>query len=642
MNLNDQNVAKRVEREFCEAKLFFFSEIITGGDTAKDFLDGNYHWDGQNFYQDNKWCDNCKHFEQKPAVASEAQFRRFSGYCNYHKRRTACFDTCEEKGVKQIRKMSLEPRENLKSTLYTKNGSLWTLIKDINFTNVIISETEGISSTFLSWIISQCTYNEKLREYWPWVKIENKISASQFKLEFRRDNLAIHEPNIYAIGLDKSFQGGHYRRLTFDDLCGKTNTGSDTRRQSAYESYLATKPLEMKLFPQRFMAGTRWGAEDIPGREFSSEEGMKWDVRHEELFFKFNDKGMKIQVTVGDLENILKKNSIKEVIGDYYVPYKVGYPNEEKIIDAIKEGTKDWFFFMCQYFNRPKGHSSQALNPDWILRISRNELMRTMPLDLMNCYICWDMASGAKGQNVTAFGGVVWYYSCYEDAYLWRSMERRMTMNQFLDLFFEWDETYHPMFHTLEKGTILNMFEPILMREYKIRKEQYLKEAQSINNEEKRKEAMDRYERFSIPKIMPIPRGGQSTEKKKHRVVAQLQAAYEKNQFKTTPKLYHVGEAEEHKIYENEYENIEELTHYDVLDAAADGPKVWQKPNKQKVLAELEHRKTNKVMLDPENQRIWEGYKKMIDQFNQEEAKKTPILQLGSQDFYDNEEYWEE
>ena len=641
MNLERQDVAKRVERELCEKKLFFFSELITGGDTAQYYLDGDYHWDGQNFFQDNKWCDNCPFFEQRPAVASERQFRRFSGYCNYHKRRTACFDTCKEKGVKQIRKMSLEPRENLKSTLYTKNGSLWTLVKDINFTNVIISETEGISTKFLGWIIRQCTENEKLREYWPWIKIENKISASRFELEFKRDSPAMHEPNIYAIGLDKSFQGGHYRRLTFDDLCGKTNMDSDIKRQKAYKSYIATKPLEMKSFPQRFMAGTRWGAEDIPGREFAAEEGIPWEVRHEELFFKFDDKGTKIQVTVEDLENILKKNSIKEVIGDYHLPYKVGYPDEEKIMDAIKEGTKDWFFFMCQYFNRPKGHSSQSLNPDWILRISRDKLTRTMPLDLMNCYICWDMTSGAS-KTVTAFGGVVWYYSCYEDAYLWRSLEKKMTMDQFLDIFFEWDEVYAPMFHTMEKGTLKNMFEPLLMREYQIRKEQYLKEAQVITDEEKRKEAMSRYERFSIPKIVGIARGGQTDDKKKHRVVSALQSAYEKNMFKTTPKVYHVGEPEEHKIYENEYTNIEELTHYDVLDAGADGPKVWQKPNKDKVFIELENRKRNKTQLDPENARIWRKHAELIKSLQQKEAKKVPILLMGNQDFYpEDEEEWE-
>lgn len=123
------------------------------------------------------------------------------------------------------RKCIAMPRDWLKSTIFTKWGTIWRYLQNPECRVLIAAENERLAGRFLHWIQQQILNNTYLREMYPelkqvdqgWMR-SHRWSASECDLP-RIGTYS--EPTITAIGVGGAAQSGHYDFLCIDDLVGK-------------------------------------------------------------------------------------------------------------------------------------------------------------------------------------------------------------------------------------------------------------------------------------------------------------------------------------------------------------------------------------------------------------------------------------
>lgn len=123
------------------------------------------------------------------------------------------------------RKAIAMPRDWLKSTIFTKWGTIWRYLQNPECRVLIAAENERLAGRFLHWIQQQILNNKFLREMYPelnqvdpiWTR-SHRWSSSECDLP-RKGTYS--EPSITAIGVGGAAQSGHYDFLCIDDLVGK-------------------------------------------------------------------------------------------------------------------------------------------------------------------------------------------------------------------------------------------------------------------------------------------------------------------------------------------------------------------------------------------------------------------------------------
>ena len=123
------------------------------------------------------------------------------------------------------RKVIATPRDWLKSTIFTKWGTIWRYLQNPECRVLIAAENERLAGRFLHWIQQQLLTNRYLREMYPelkqvdqsWIRT-HRWSSSECDLP-RKGTYS--EPTVTAIGVGGAAQSGHYDFLCIDDLVGK-------------------------------------------------------------------------------------------------------------------------------------------------------------------------------------------------------------------------------------------------------------------------------------------------------------------------------------------------------------------------------------------------------------------------------------
>lgn len=166
------------------------------------------------------------------------------------------------------RKVIAMPRDFLKSTIFTKWGSIWRYLQDNEARILIAAENERLAGRFLHWIQQQLLTNETLRNMYPelkqvdqgWVR-SHRWSASECDLP----RLGTYsEPTFTAIGVGGAAQSGHYTVCQIDDLVGKKAKESSLVLESVLRWFdntpeLLTQPHKDMPSPSSIIVvGTFW------------------------------------------------------------------------------------------------------------------------------------------------------------------------------------------------------------------------------------------------------------------------------------------------------------------------------------------------------------------------------------------------
>lgn len=170
------------------------------------------------------------------------------------------------------KKLILEPRGSLKSSLVTQALPLQLILRQPNIRILIDSEKLTNSKTFLSSIKGQIETNEKYRQLSkllygkapdPIAKREEKWTSSEIVTTLRTDK-SLKEPTISCGGVDVVKVGQHYDVIIMDDPVSDNNTG--TREQ--IEKVISHYKLVLSLLDPGctlIIIGTRWDYGDLYG-----------------------------------------------------------------------------------------------------------------------------------------------------------------------------------------------------------------------------------------------------------------------------------------------------------------------------------------------------------------------------------------
>lgn len=169
------------------------------------------------------------------------------------------------------------PRGALKSTIFTRSGALWRVVRDPNTTIAIFNEKVERVEKWLIAIASIVATNRLFRVLWPEVippgigrdadKDEKKPRDwkwSSRELLFNRTKSGIPEATISAMSVGGASAGGHWEWLFFDDLISEEARDSRTVMQHVKDwfdtaIYLGLSPESL----QAWMNCTRWHYDDV-------------------------------------------------------------------------------------------------------------------------------------------------------------------------------------------------------------------------------------------------------------------------------------------------------------------------------------------------------------------------------------------
>jgi len=512
--------------------------------------------------------------------------------------------------------MALHPRESLKTTNLVIGYTLWCWSKDLNLTFLHLTETDDLAVINLDEIKEQLNRSEKISSYYPWLH-EAYIKAptnTKNQLKLMRPGFRKRELSFYATGIGSSLQGGHYDAILYDDLVGLTNCRG-AKADTVKSGYTGTLPLRVEGLPQQRYTATRWSHDDLTGDLIEDQNYSVVEV-HELFYIKsktgklvFNDESYR-QVTIEDCKRYLKAGVITDEI---HIPYKLFKP--DKILNKMREYRGKWFEFFCQYFNRPEGDPTRGFFRQWIKHMTEEQIANEyfgnvqkpntkpyIPWELMNTYVCIDLATGSGGRNTADTAFIVWSIDCFGRYFLRNTWIGKESILDSLLRIFEYQDLYNPIVFTIERGTQWNNLKTLFDNELDKRK----LEADLAKKE------------YSFPNIYDIPRGGQNEENKESRIISALQPLYELNVKPSEYlKIIHVGDKETHKKYESSILMVGEAINnkgLDGADAAADIQQVATMPNEILFRSKLEGMQDKDVELETMENRMREIVRRqMVD-----------------------------
>jgi len=294
---------------------------------------------------------------------------------------------CEFWESKARRKAAAYPRDQRKSTIYTKWGTAYAYLRDPESRQLIAAENEKIASRFLDWIERQFLGNAMLRRLYPdklsyavlttgemvhpsypdkdaiadvrlvdksWTK-QNKWSGTECALP----RVGIYsEPSITAIGVRGAAQSGHYTTIRIDDLVGKEAMESQAVLEKVFEWQDNVQELLVEPDPTHpdaseiAIVGTHWGVGDY--FDYVQEKYREFDWR---IVPALKDTELIDQPHIQYIQN----PTVEDGESNYPEKFKTQY-----YIDMMNNPEKELIFW-AQHMNNPrKGSGLNKFDIKWL------------------------------------------------------------------------------------------------------------------------------------------------------------------------------------------------------------------------------------------------------------------------------------
>lgn len=160
--------------------------------------------------------------------------------------------------------MLMAPRNHGKSTIFSVYYPLWLIARDPNVRIIIVSNTSGQAEAFLRQITDNLERNDKYRELFGNLVPQMPDKWTQKEIIVDRDNLALKDPTVVAIGTGGAILSKRADVILCDDLLNKENTKTDFQRQQVKEWF--DEVLDPVLEPdtgKMIVVGTAWDTYDL-------------------------------------------------------------------------------------------------------------------------------------------------------------------------------------------------------------------------------------------------------------------------------------------------------------------------------------------------------------------------------------------
>lgn len=156
-------------------------------------------------------------------------------------------------------KMMLVPRNTLKSTIITIDGTIQEILRNPNIRILIVNQIWDQSRKFLTEIKAKLETSDL-------PKIFGEFKSDKWnedEIIVRQRTRALKEPTIATTGVEAETTGGHYDLIIFDDLMGEKNYLTPEGRAKAIRFYQSTHNLLEPGTGRRMVIGTRWHMADV-------------------------------------------------------------------------------------------------------------------------------------------------------------------------------------------------------------------------------------------------------------------------------------------------------------------------------------------------------------------------------------------
>jgi len=145
------------------------------------------------------------------------------------------------------RKAIFEPRNWLKSTVFTEWGTVWNYLQNNNVRTLIASQNEDIACRFQWFIQHQVLNNTVLRKLYPELQVLDQAYTKRNRWSQKYADLPrgipYKEASITSIGVGGAAQSGHYDFLFIDDPVGQKHIDSPVELERVMRWHDNTKEL---------------------------------------------------------------------------------------------------------------------------------------------------------------------------------------------------------------------------------------------------------------------------------------------------------------------------------------------------------------------------------------------------------------
>lgn len=481
---------------------------------------------------------------------------------NLHGHAIEWFQWAEQR--KQFR-MILLPRGHFKSTVFTIADSIRTILPDDSGTAIwpnnlgtdcrllIAHETREMASRYLLEVQGHILSNHLLMWLFPEIVPNRNIHRiNKNELELPRPNRH-KEPTIDTMGVGGKSQGNHYNKLKLDDIIGDKARDSQAEMQTARD-WVDNIQAFFSTFAKDVwdLSGTRWLKEDV----------------YEHLEDRYGDQ---LAIYRRPVEEINKKTGLKEPI------FPEEFPLEK--LNILRKNKK---VFSAQYLNDPeadgKGFAHEWIQPfTWInptiieVASALNAKVRRR-INLRHCFttILIDPATtGEGGYCVTATDE-------FNNTYVLVAVEDALRPDQQTEWVFEQVKTWRPDMVCVEKVLFSELYEPWWKAEMKLRRTYF--NFKPIETDSKDKE-------YRVAALVQPMSAGQLF-------------------FCEKPEYYSFNRGKDSSDLVYEIKHFPGVKGYHVLDALAQGTKVWRPGRSQTAIEALKQ--------DVSSRSTTTGYSKIV------------------------------
>jgi len=264
------------------------------------------------------------------------------------------------------RKAIVEPRDWLKSTVFTRWKTIWQWLQNPESRQLIAAEKEEIGARMLFWIENALLTHRKLRILYAdklkhvndlWINNRrHRWSGTQCDLP-REGQYA--EPSICVIGVTGAAQSGHFDVIRIDDLVGKAAMESPLIMESTYRWFdnveeLLVEPDQTKPNASSVeIVGTHWGNGDFFCYVQDKYPEYQWRIV----------PALKDQDLL-DSDNIKWINNPKVDHGESNWPQH----RSTRFYRNMMANPEKETIFWAQHMNNPRGKTGiNKIDPDWIM-----------------------------------------------------------------------------------------------------------------------------------------------------------------------------------------------------------------------------------------------------------------------------------
>jgi len=172
-------------------------------------------------------------------------------------------DMCKWLEKPKDRKMLLASRGTLKSTVATRNYTIWRIINDPNITILIVSATLDNSKKKLRSIAEVFERNGMFRWLFP------ELIPKSFNDRWTQTSITVPrkatspEGTVEVQGYESELTSRHYDLIIDDDVVGKENSSNREQINKVKNYYTQSLQLLRKPFGQRLIIGTLWNYMDL-------------------------------------------------------------------------------------------------------------------------------------------------------------------------------------------------------------------------------------------------------------------------------------------------------------------------------------------------------------------------------------------